>query len=254
MLVIALDTSTPAVTAGLVALDGGGPRPLAQRVTINARAHGELLTPHLMAAVAEAGHQLSDADAVVVGSGPGPFTGLRAGMVTAGALGHALDVPVHPVCSLDAIAAAVPGATPDAGAIADIGEPGAAVAGATGGMRLLVATDARRKEVYWAAYASDRSRLTGPHVHRPQDVPAEIDGLDLDHAAGTMAAEHRDSFGLDVLEPQHPTPTGLVAAARGEVLSGAEPLPLVPMYLRRPDAAAPAPRKQVSPVDSGGTP
>jgi len=246
VLVIALDTSTPAVTAGLVALDGGGPRPLAQRVTVNARAHGELLTPHLMAAVAEAGHRLEDAEAVVVGSGPGPFTGLRAGMVTAGALGHALGIPVHPVCSLDAIAAAVPADTGGPGAVADVGEPGAAVSG-TGGARLLVATDARRKEVYWAAYDADRSRLTGPHVHRPADVPAEIDGLDLDRAAGEMAERHRDDFGLPVVEPQYPTPTGLVAAARGALLAGAEPLPLVPMYLRRPDAAEPAARKQVSP-------
>ncbi|MCX2734417.1 tRNA (adenosine(37)-N6)-threonylcarbamoyltransferase complex dimerization subunit type 1 TsaB [Saccharopolyspora sp. NFXS83] len=254
MLVIALDTSTPAVTAGLVALDGGGPRPLAQRVTVNARAHGELLTPHLMAAVAEAGHRLADADAIVVGSGPGPFTGLRAGMVTAAALGQALDVPVHPVCSLDAIAAAVPDGAAGQGVVADIGEPGAAVSGASaGGLRLLVATDARRKEVYWAAYGTDRERLTGPHVHRPEDVPAEIDGLDLDFAVGEMAAPHRETFGLDVLGTEYPTPTGLVAAARHDLQSGAEPTPPVPMYLRRPDATAPGPRKQVSPDDRRGT-
>lgn len=254
VLVIALDTSTPAVTAGLVALDGGGPRPLAQRVTVNARAHGELLTPHLMAAVAEAGHRLADADAIVVGSGPGPFTGLRAGMVTAAALGQALDVPVHPVCSLDAIAAAVPDGAAGQGVVADIGEPGAAVSGASaGGLRLLVATDARRKEVYWAAYGADRERLTGPHVHRPADVPAEIDGLDLDFAVGEMAAPHREVFGLDVLGTEYPTPTGLVAAARHDLQSGAEPTPPVPMYLRRPDATAPGPRKQVSPDDRRGT-
>ncbi|MFR9732240.1 tRNA (adenosine(37)-N6)-threonylcarbamoyltransferase complex dimerization subunit type 1 TsaB [Saccharopolyspora sp. MS10] len=253
MLVIALDTSTPAVTAGLVALDGGGPRPLAQRVTINARAHGELLTPHLMAAVSEAGHRLADADAIVVGSGPGPFTGLRAGMVTAAALGQALDVPVHPVCSLDAIAAAVPEDAAGRGVLADVGEPGAAIAG-PGGLRLLVATDARRKEVYWAAYGPDRERLTGPHVHRPSDVPAEIEGLGLDFAAGEMAGPHREAFGLEVLDTEYPTPTGLVAVARHDLRTGADPIPLVPMYLRRPDATAPGPRKQVSSDGGRATP
>lgn len=107
-------------------------------MTINPRAHGELLTPHLMEVLAEAGHGLADVDAIVVGSGPGPFTGLRVGMVTAAALGHACDVPVHPVCGLDAIAVQVPARAP-----------------------LLVATDARRKEVYWAAYGADRVRQIG---------------------------------------------------------------------------------------------
>ncbi|GAA0525220.1 tRNA (adenosine(37)-N6)-threonylcarbamoyltransferase complex dimerization subunit type 1 TsaB [Saccharopolyspora subtropica] len=212
MLVIALDTSTPAVTAGLVALDGGRPRALAERATINPRAHGELLMPHLLDAMAEAGHELADADAIVVGAGPGPFTGLRVGMATAAALGQACGRPVHPVCSLDAIAAE------------------AAVDGP-----LLVATDARRKEVYWAAYDADRRRIDGPHVQRPADVPTS----GFTTAAGTMA----ELLGLAVAEPRHPTPVGLVAAAR-EALSG-EPAPLVPLYLRRPDAAEPGKRKSV---------
>jgi tRNA threonylcarbamoyl adenosine modification protein YeaZ len=224
VLVLALDTSTPAVTAGLVALDGDTPRSLAERVTVNPRAHGELLTPHVLDVLAEAGHDLAAVDAVVVGSGPGPFTGLRVGMVTAAALGHAIGRPVYPVCSLDAIAAHAPGDTP-----------------------LLVATDARRKEVYWAAYsANGRGRLTGPHVHRPEDVPAEIAGLGIAAAAGEMAGKHSEVFGLDVVAPSHPTPTGLVAAARAELVAGAEPDPLKPLYLRRPDAQAPGPRKQVS--------
>lgn len=211
MLVIALDTSTPAVTAGLVALDDGGPRTLAQRVTINPRAHGELLMPQLLDVMTEAGHELADADAIVVGAGPGPFTGLRVGMVTAAALGQACGRPVHPVCSLDAIAAQ-----------ADV----------TG--QLLVATDARRKEAYWAAY-SGRTRIDGPHVQRPADVPTE----GCTAAAGELA----EAFGLPVVEPRYPTPVGLVAAA--EAALGAEPAPLVPLYLRRPDAELPSKRKSV---------
>ena len=99
--VLALDTATPAVTAGLVRLDDM--ITLAERVTISARAHAERLTPNVIEALADAGLTMTDLDAVVVGCGPGPFTGLRAGMATAAAYGHALDIPVHGVCSLDAI-------------------------------------------------------------------------------------------------------------------------------------------------------
>lgn len=233
MLVIALDTSTPAVTAGLVVCDEGGVRSLSEAVTVNPRAHGELLMPQLTDVLAGAGRGLREVDAIVVGRGPGPFTGLRVGMATAAALGHAHSVPVHPVCGLDAIAAEAVGT-------AAAGAPGA----------LLVATDARRREAYWAAYAWDGTRLTGPHVNRPDDVPDRIDGLELRAASGELA----DRFGLEVLGPAYPTPTGLVSVARGLVsvaranahVAGGEPEPLVPMYLRRPDATEPGPPKPVS--------
>ncbi|KEI45142.1 tRNA (adenosine(37)-N6)-threonylcarbamoyltransferase complex dimerization subunit type 1 TsaB [Saccharopolyspora rectivirgula] len=213
MLIIALDTSTPAVTAGVVELTGTGLRTLAERVTVNPRAHGELLMPQLLEALAEAGRELADADAVVVGCGPGPFTGLRVGMVTAAALGQAGDRPVHPVCSLDAIAAQAE-VTP-----------------------VVVATDARRKEVYWAAYDEAGERTHGPHVNRPADLP----DLGIGSAAGEMA----EAVGLEPVQPRHPTPAGLVSAARSQLLSGAEPAPLVPLYLRRPDADTPGKRKSV---------
>ncbi|MDR7302546.1 tRNA (adenosine(37)-N6)-threonylcarbamoyltransferase complex dimerization subunit type 1 TsaB [Haloactinomyces albus] len=228
MLVIALDTSTPAVTAGLVALDDAGPQLLAERVTVNPRAHGELLMPQLLEVLAEAGRELGEADALVVGSGPGPFTGLRVGMVTAAALGHACPTRVHPVCSLDAIAAQAPGDDP-----------------------LLVATDARRKEVYWAVYGAHRpggarARLTEPDVERPENVPGRLGDLGVRSAAGEMALRHREVFGLDAVEPSYPTPVGLVAAAGAELRAGTDPQPLVPLYLRRPDAGTPGPPKPVS--------
>ncbi|WP_053718463.1 tRNA (adenosine(37)-N6)-threonylcarbamoyltransferase complex dimerization subunit type 1 TsaB [Saccharothrix sp. NRRL B-16348] len=226
MLVLALDTATPAVTAGVVELTPGAPpRLLAQRVTVNAKAHGELLTPHLQAALAEAGHRLSDLDAIVCGSGPGPFTGLRVGLVTAAALGQALNRPVYPV------------PTPDAVALdAATGKP------------LLVATDARRKEVYWAAYDAAGRRTDGPHVDRPADLVAKLPAVRpaVVEAAGEGAELYADVIGLPVVAARYPSPVSLVAVAAEELLAGARPAALTPLYLRRPDAVEPVGRKRVT--------
>jgi tRNA threonylcarbamoyl adenosine modification protein YeaZ/ribosomal-protein-alanine acetyltransferase len=195
--VLAIDTATPAVTAGVVA-DGDL---LAQRVTVDARAHAEQLTPNVLGALADAGLRMADLHAVVVGCGPGPFTGLRVGMATAAAYGHAVGIPVYGVCSLDAIGGQTTGET-------------------------LVVTDARRREVYWARYR-DGVRIDGPAVNAPADVdPGRARAI-----AGSP--EHAALFGLPVCEPSHPTPAGLVGSVRE--WSG-NPEPLVPLYLRRPDA------------------
>lgn len=205
MLVLAIDTSTPAVTAGVVRYDGEI-RTLAVRITVNARAHAEVLTPQILECLAESGHVPVDLAAVVVGVGPGPFTGLRVGMATGAAFGDALGIPVHGVCSLDAIAADV-----------------------SGDRELLVVTDARRREVYWARYSGGR-RIAGPAVIRP----AELDAAPSRCVAGS--ASHVNLFDLPV-EPVHsPSPAGLVRVASRALTVGVEPEPLVPLYLRRPDA------------------
>jgi tRNA threonylcarbamoyl adenosine modification protein YeaZ len=219
VLVLAIDTSTPAVTAGVVAVDGDRVETRGDRVTIDPRAHGELITPHALAAADAAGVTLKDLDAIVVGVGPGPFTGLRAGMATAAALGHALGVPVYPVCSLDAIAAGV----------------------APGGTPFLVLTDARRREVYWAAYDASGARTHGPDVQRPADLDT---GIEV--AAGDGAVLYGDALGVRPVEPRFPTPAGLVEAARSALLAQETPAPLTPLYLRRPDAAEPAAPKRVT--------
>ena len=196
--ILAMDTATPAVTAGVLRLEGV--EVLAERVTVDARAHAEQLTPNVLAALADAGLTVNDLDAVVVGCGPGPFTGLRVGMATAAAYGHALGVPVHGVCSLDAIGVETRG---DA----------------------LVVTDARRREVYWARYR-DGVRVDGPAVNAPTDVPADAHAV-----AGSP--EHAALFDLPRVSPVYPTASGLVRAVADWT---AEPAPLVPLYLRRPDA------------------
>jgi tRNA threonylcarbamoyl adenosine modification protein YeaZ len=139
----------------------------------------------------------------VVGCGPGPFTGLRVGMATAAAYGHALGVPVYGVCSLDAIG------IESAGTAAEV----------------LVVTDARRREVYWARYR-DGVRVDGPAVDVPADVPADADAV-----AGSP--EHAALFDLPRLAAVYPTAAGLVRSVADWT---AEPAPLIPLYLRRPDA------------------
>ncbi|SDJ71826.1 tRNA threonylcarbamoyl adenosine modification protein YeaZ [Lentzea albidocapillata subsp. violacea] len=224
MLVLAVDTATPAVTAGVVELvPDSPPRLLAKRVTLNAKAHGELLTPHITDALAEAGKTFQDLDAIVVGAGPGPFTGLRVGLATAAALGQALNRPVYPVATPDALAK-----------------------DAASGHPLLVATDARRKEVYWAAYDAAGRRTDGPHVERPQDLAAKLPALGVHQATGEGAEIYADVLGLELLQAKHPSPEGLVAAAAAEVLAKARPAALTPLYLRRPDAVEPTGRKRVT--------
>lgn len=200
--VLAIDTATPAVTAAVVVRDGSGGIDVAgERITLDARAHAETLTPNVVAAVADAGLTMADLDAVVVGCGPGPFTGLRVGMATAAAYGHSLGRPVFGVCSLDAIGVLTTG-------------------------EVLVVTDARRREVYWAHYR-DGVRVEGPDVAAPGAVPVG----DADAVAGSP--DHAALFDLPRIEPAYPTAVGLVAAVTDW---HAAPEPLVPMYLRRPDA------------------
>lgn len=187
-MILAIDTATPAVTAGIVKLEGI--EVLAERVTVDARAHAEQLTPNVLAALADAGLTVGDLGAVVVGCGPGPFTGLRVGMATAAAYGHALGIPVHGVCSLDAIG------IESAGTVSEV----------------LVVTDARRREVYWARYR-DGVRVDGPAVNSPADVPGAAEAL--------------------ARPAVYPTASGLVRAVAD---FSAEPAPLIPLYLRRPDA------------------
>lgn len=233
MLVLALDTATPSITAGVVALEDGRPRLLAERTSVDARAHGELLTPYTRAALDEAGVTMRQLDAIVCGVGPGPFTGLRAGMVTAGSLAHALGVPAYPVCSLDAIAA-------------DVFEAGVLDAdefGAADDQALLVVSDARRREVYWASYRAG-ARTDGPHVERPAALADRE--LGIPRAAGYGAELYATELALPTVPPEYPSPAGLVRVARTELLDGAEPGPLTPLYLRRPDAAEPSARKRVS--------
>jgi tRNA threonylcarbamoyl adenosine modification protein YeaZ len=218
VLVVVVDSATPAVTAALVEVAGAEVRVLAERRTVDARAHGELLAPEVDAVLRAAGARPRDLAAVVAGLGPGPFTGLRVGLVTAAALGQALTIPTYGVCSLDAIA---------------YGQEGT----------VLVATDARRREVYWGIYR-DGARVTGPAVEAPALVAKHAMELDATAAIGEGAHRYADVLGLPVRdEPRYPPPLALAALAADRIRTRAASEGLTPLYLRRPDAVQPGTRK-----------
>lgn len=221
MLLLALDTATPAVTVAL----HDGTDVLAESRQVDARRHGELLLPAVDKVLAEAGAVLAQVTDLVVGVGPGPYTGLRVGLVTAATFGAALDIPVHGLCTLDGIAYA------------------AGQEGLTG--PFVVATDARRKEVYWARYDDSRTRVTEPAVDRPADLGERVAGLP---AVGAGALLYPDAFGaVPAGMPEHQSAGALAALAAEKLARGEELLPNRPLYLRRPDAQVPANYKVVTP-------
>lgn len=221
MLLLAFDTSTPAVTVAL----HDGDEVLAEATQIGVNRQGELLMPGIQTVLALAGAEPRDLTHVVSGTGPGPFTGLRVGLVTARALGDALGIPVHGVCSLDALA------------LLHRGSPGA------GG--LIAMTDARRREVYFACYTTEGVRTEGPAVSKPATLKLPSDAV----LVGAGALLYRDLFPDHVLVEAEPYPeaSALAAIAVAQIADGTAG-PADPLYLRRPDAVPPPPRKQVTPV------
>lgn len=212
--VLVIDTATDSVVTGVAAIADAAVTVLASRSISDHRRHAELLTTLIGEVLDESGVGRSGLAAVVVGCGPGPFTGLRVGMATAAAFADALGLPAYGVCSLDALAAQVRQDRPAAGTVA-------------------VISDARRREVYWARY-DNGERVAGPSVAAPAAIGDEVAGAEV--AAGSPA--HIEAVGLtvDAQAPTVPTVFGLAAAARPAIATGEVPESLVPLYLRRPDA------------------
>ncbi|WP_298456252.1 tRNA (adenosine(37)-N6)-threonylcarbamoyltransferase complex dimerization subunit type 1 TsaB [uncultured Cellulomonas sp.] len=239
MPVLALDTSA-AVAVALTTDDGA---PLAARRVTEQRRHAELLAPMVADVLRDAGVDRRAVTAVVVGTGPAPFTGLRVGLVTARTLAVALGVPVLGVPSLDALAAQ---------AADDLG--------LGSGTEVLVATDARRREVYWARYrvgavpppgtrtgtgagtAREVDVVTPPAVARPGQL-ADDGAADGAVVVGRGATLYPDSLPPAAGAPLDPDPAVLAGLALARRARGL-PLPGEPLYLRRPDVMEPAARKR----------
>jgi tRNA threonylcarbamoyl adenosine modification protein YeaZ len=214
VLLLALDTATPAVTVAL----HDGTSVIASSSQVDARRHGELLLPAVDRVLAEADLRLDAVTGIVVGVGPGPYTGLRVGLMTADTFALALGVPAYGLCTLDGLAYA-----------ADIEGP------------FVVATDARRKEVYWARYADPRTRVSEPAVDRPADL--DLGGLP---AVGAGALLYPDTF-PDARAPEYVSAAALASLAAEKLAAGEELAAPRPLYLRRPDAQVPKNYKVVTP-------
>lgn len=222
-MLLTLDTSSPQVAVGLAAGAEPGAAVLVDLVADRALKHGEQLAPLIARALTEAGATRLDLTAIGVGVGPGPFTGLRVGLVTARVLAMTCRVPVHGICSLDVLAAQAVGEGRVSGPFA-------------------VATDARRKEVYLAEYAADGRRVGDPVVERPDAVARDSVVI------GEGAALYPEAFP----NPDIADEAALLRRPSGAwlarvIIDGlAERLPPDPLYLRRPDAESPPARKPVS--------
>lgn len=221
-MLLAFDTSSAAVTVALASVTG---EVLASSSTVDALRHGELLAPAIAAALETAGCRPRDLTKIAVGVGPGPFTGLRVGLVTARTMADVLGIEVAGVCSLDILALQSP-----------LDQP------------VAVATDARRKEIYWALYDGpsadgSRRRIEGPAVDRPADVAHVLSGLPITGRGLTLYAEllGRGSA-AEVIE--YPSAEVLASGVATGIL------PIVaadPLYLRRPDVTLAGAPKSVLP-------
>ncbi|WP_461187328.1 tRNA (adenosine(37)-N6)-threonylcarbamoyltransferase complex dimerization subunit type 1 TsaB [Arthrobacter sp. Z4-13] len=221
MLILAIDTSAVA-SAALVsgdALEGV----VGSFSTEDTRSHAEVLAPGIEQMLSDAGVSGSDIDALVVGVGPGPFTGLRSGIATARTLSFVWGKPLYGLMSLDAVALEVAESTAAA-------------------PEFLVVTDARRKEVYWARYSLAEGQLPvledGPHVGFAKDLP------DLP-AYGAGAGLYADTLNAnpDFVQEQ-PDALYLGQFALARLAAGGALLDSTPLYLRESDAQVPGPRKR----------
>src|SRR4051794_12797654 len=205
---LAFDTSTPAVTVAV----HDGSTVVAEHTEMGVNRHGELLMPGIEQVLAMVSARPGDLTHVVVGTGPGPFTGLRVGLVTARSLGDALTIPVSGVPSLDAVALLHKQS-----------------AGAGG---LVVMTDARRREVYWAGYTPDGVRTHGPGVGRPDPLVEPLPPMAT--LAGAGAVLYRDRFPDHVVrdDQQFPAASALAVIAAARLVDGSAG-PADPLYLRR---------------------
>ncbi|USR79055.1 tRNA (adenosine(37)-N6)-threonylcarbamoyltransferase complex dimerization subunit type 1 TsaB [Arcanobacterium pinnipediorum] len=213
---LTIDTSA-AITVGLAQWDLGVVRELAVESSPHKRHHAELLAPMVRSVLDIAG--ISAPDAVIVGTGPGAFTGLRAGLVTARTLARAWNVELYGLSSLDIMAL---------GAL----DQGAQI--------IVPMIDARRKEVFAARMhalgADDVEIVQGPSIYKPDEVAQMIAAQ-----PGVVAVSEADlypSVGVHRVEVGFaPAVMARLVQSRIARIQAGENLTLdtEPQYLRRPD-------------------
>ena len=223
--VLAVDTSSTVVSAAVVDVADGDVRMLARRDQQAANRHGELLASSIDDLLRKTSLSPTALVAVAAGLGPGPFTGLRVGVVTAAAFADALGVPAYGACSLDAIARSH-----------------------AGDEDFLVCTDARRKQVYWARYDKTGARTEGPDIATPADVVTRF-AAQVPKAVGAAVALYPQEFSaFDVTVDDSAAALDVAHLVAAKVCAGAPSDVLEPMYLRRPDASPPGRPKSVLPA------
>lgn len=208
--------------------------------TQDTRSHAEVLAPGVKSLFTDAVIEGPALDAMVVGVGPGPFTGLRSGIAMARTLAFVWDVPLYGLMSLEALAQQVfdtPRHGLDGRALGPVAMDD-----------FVVATDARRKEVYWARFSAAAQLMDGPHVGPPTDIcDVQVFG-----AGAGLYREQLERTGCEVylaLADVQPTALALGRAAIRRIsvagsLEGAGLLDTTPLYLRESDAKVPGPRKR----------
>jgi len=219
MLILALDTTTPAGSCALAA-DGIVLREEASDVS---RPPAERLPSDLMAILERSDLTLADVDAFAVATGPGSFTGLRIGIATMQGLAFAAGKPLVGVSGLDALAR--------------IGELEAA------GDRVATWVDAWRGEVYAALYSGGRE-IEAPVVAAPENLLSRLDGaptLFIGGGAGTYRGlvVSRRGGACRVATPATPLLAGTIAILAGVAVAAGEAAPahaIRPLYVRRTDA------------------
>lgn len=201
-MLLAIDTSAGTSVAVVDAAGGV----LAERSSDDPRAHAEVVGVLIREVLEEASVSPRDLVAIAAGMGPGPFTGLRVGIAAARAFAFGAGLPVLPVLSHDAIAHAA-------------------------GRPVLVATDARRREVFVSRYAG--ADAAGLPVR--EDGPRVVPRVDLDVPAG-----------VDLVEAATVSAASLGAVAALTRAAGRTFAPDVAVYLRSPDVTLSAGPKRVS--------
>jgi tRNA threonylcarbamoyl adenosine modification protein YeaZ len=215
LVIIGIDTSSALTSVAVI--DGDG-RAVRAEEHEDPRRHAEVIGPMLAAVLGAVGR--SAVTAVACGVGPGPYTGLRVGIASAIAVGAAWDVPVHGLCSLDALAAHALSVRPGSG--------------------VEVASDARRQEVYWARYDAEGERIAGPRVRSALDVGDDVvrgaaSAVWVARRVQALMRSGATPAQVDIPLDPHGADTGATESA----LLGSTLLPARPLYLRRPDAMVP---------------